>query len=95
MIPFVKLNPAGKGCESDTPLLLGNGSPFVLAHLSIAWLNGLTSSGPFRCACYNLYRFERKEGAWALVVTVRAYSQVDKRFVNAQEKELFLSDRTA
>lgn len=51
-----------------------------------------SGSDPRRCACYNLYRFERKEGAWALVVIVRAYSQVDKRFVNAQEKELFLSD---
>ena len=52
-----------------------------------------SGTNPRRCACYNLYRFERQAGAWTLVVAVRAYSQVEKRFVTAQEKELFLSDR--
>lgn len=50
-----------------------------------------SGSNPQRSARYNLYRFEHRAGGWALLLTERAYSHVEERFVIAQEKELLLS----
>jgi 3',5'-cyclic AMP phosphodiesterase CpdA len=51
-----------------------------------------SGSNPQRSASYNLYRFQRRAGEWALLLTARAYSHVEERFVIAQEKELLLAD---
>lgn len=45
-----------------------------------------------RSGRYNLYRFERRAGGWALLLTVRAYSRREERFVVAREEELPLPD---
>jgi 3',5'-cyclic AMP phosphodiesterase CpdA len=51
-----------------------------------------SGSNPQRSARYNLYRFQRRAGGWALLLTARAYSQLEKRFVIAQERELLLAN---
>lgn len=43
---------------------------------------------PLRSGRYNLYRFERRAGSWALLLTVRAYSRGEGRFVTAREEAL-------
>ena len=51
-------------------------------------------SGPDhrRSARYNLFRFERRGAGWALILAVRAYSHVDRRFVAGEEKEFLLAN---
>jgi len=51
-----------------------------------------SGSNPQSAARYHLFRFERRTGGWMLLLTARAYSRAESRFVIAQEKELFLSD---
>jgi 3',5'-cyclic AMP phosphodiesterase CpdA len=49
-----------------------------------------SDSNSGRAARYHLCRFEHRVGGWALMVTARAYSPVEKRFVIVQEMELLL-----
>lgn len=51
-----------------------------------------SGSDPQRSARYHLCRFQRRQGGWGLLLTVRAYSPEEERFVIAQERELFLPD---
>jgi 3',5'-cyclic AMP phosphodiesterase CpdA len=51
-----------------------------------------SGSDPRRSARYNLFRFERRTGGWALILAVRAYSHLDGRFVAAEEKEFLLEN---
>jgi 3',5'-cyclic AMP phosphodiesterase CpdA len=51
-----------------------------------------SGSNPLRSARFNLYRFQRRGGVWALHLTARVYSYKEERFVIAQEKELLLAD---
>ncbi len=49
-------------------------------------------SNPQKAARYHLFRFERRAGGWQLLLTVRAYSPVARRFAIAQEKEFLLTE---
>jgi len=48
-----------------------------------------------RAARYHLYRFTREKGEWTLRLTVRVYSQREKQFLTAEEKDILLPARKA
>lgn len=50
-----------------------------------------SGSDPRRSARYHLYRFQRCPAGWTLLLSVRAYSHRQKRFVTMLERELFLA----
>jgi 3',5'-cyclic AMP phosphodiesterase CpdA len=50
-------------------------------------------SHPQRAARYHLYRFTRASGEWTLRLTVRVYSQREKQFLTAEEKDILLPAR--